>query len=187
MIIENYLLEIGAIKTSSNEPFTWSSGIKSPVYCDIRVVLSYPHVRSEIVKSLSEKIMKEYPEVEYIAGVATAGIPWASLVANQLEIPMIYVRGENKSHGLQNKIEGHITKGSKVVAIEDTVSTGGSLLNAVNSLKSYDLEVLGCASIYTYGFQKTIEKFREMSLKLVSLVSYLNLRELNSDLPDFQI
>ncbi len=130
-IIANNLLEIKAVSLRPNEPFTWASGIKSPIYCDNRLVLSFPQKRKIVVDAFVERIQSEYPDVQALMGTATAGIPWAAMVADQMELPMGYVRSSNKSHGKGNKIEGKIEQGMKVVIVEDLISTGGSVLDVV--------------------------------------------------------
>jgi orotate phosphoribosyltransferase len=187
MIIEKYLIESGSIKISTDNAFTWSSGIQSPVYCDNRLILSHTEVRNIVVCTLAERINNEFPDCQYVAGVATAGIPWAALISHEYQYPMCYVRSESKGHGLGKKVEGDLPKGSKVVVVEDTISTGGSILKAVESLREYGVEVIGCAAIFTYGFEKTVKKFEDENLKLITLANYGNLRKIDTNLPDFQI
>lgn len=145
------LLEIGAVYLRPDEPFTWASGIKSPIYCDNRIVLSYPHVRSVVEDGLAALIRREYPGAEAVFGTATAGIAHAALVAERMGLPTGYVRGENKTHGRGNRIEGRLAAGSKVVLVEDLISTGGSCLEAVQALREAGADVLGVASIFTYN------------------------------------
>lgn len=169
------LLEIRAIKLAPEKPFTWSSGWKSPIYCDNRLALSFPEVRSLIKTQLAEAISAHFKGVEAIAGVATAGIPQGALVADLLSLPFLYVRSKPKGHGMENLIEGKINAGQKVVVIEDLVSTGGSSLSAVAALKKADAEVLGMAAIFTYGFSVADQNFHEAEVPLVVLSDYATL------------
>ena len=178
------LLEIEAIKLRPNEPFTWASGWKSPIYCDNRMSLSFPLLRERITNALAEAIMVKYPDVESIAGVATAGIPQGALVAAKLDIPFIYVRSKAKGHGMTNLIEGKIVEGQKTVVIEDLISTGGSSLKAVKDLRENNIEVLGMAAIFTYGFQVATDNFTEANCDLLCLSDYtelLNVANLTED------
>ena len=174
-LVAKKLLEINAIKLNVLSPFSWASGWKSPIYCDNRLSLSYPDVRSYIKENLAKKITENYKNVEAIAGVATAGIPQGALVADQLNIPFIYVRSKPKDHGMENMIEGKITPGQKVVVIEDLISTGGSSLKAVEALKANSFTVLGMLSIFTYGFAIADENFSKVNVKLISLSNYNDL------------
>ena len=169
------LLKIEAIKLSPDEPFTWASGWKSPIYCDNRLSLSYPDVRSKIKTALSLAISKEFQGVDVIAGVATAGIPQGALVADELALPFIYVRSKSKGHGLQNMIEGKIEKGQKVLLIEDLVSTGGSSLAAAEALREAGAEIAGMIAIFTYGFPISEQNFAEKNVDLVVLSDYHHL------------
>ena len=171
-IVAKKLLEISAIKLNVENPFSWASGWKSPIYCDNRLSLSYPEVRTYIKNELANTIKENFDEVEAIAGVATAGIPQGALVADTLNIPFIYVRSKPKGHGMENLIEGKITAGQKVVVIEDLVSTGGSSLKAIEALKKSEFSVLGMVSIFTYGFPIAEENFTKEKVKLISLSSY---------------
>lgn len=171
------LLEIEAVFLSPNEPFTWASGIKSPIYCDNRITMSYPKVRREIAKGLAEKIQAEYPEVEVIAGTATAGIPHAAWVAEILDLPMVYIRSKAKDHGKGNQIEGRITEGQKMVVIEDLISTGGSVLEACEAAKREGANVLGVAAIFTYELPKGTANFEQAGMPLVTLTNYSTLIE----------
>ena len=155
------LLKIKAVYLRPDDPFTWASGIKSPIYCDNRIVLSYPTERKVIEDGLAELIKSEYPEVEAVFGTATAGIAHAAMVAERMNLPTGYVRSENKSHGRQNKIEGRLSKGEKVVLVEDLISTGGSCLEAVNALREAGAEVLGVVSIFTYNIGRGHENFKK--------------------------
>lgn len=170
-----YLLEVEAVKLRPDSPFTWASGWKSPIYCDNRLTLSFPEVRSFVTKSLCQMIKEEYPDVEAIAGVATAGIPQGALVAAELNLPMLYVRSKAKGHGMTNLIEGKITPGQKVVVIEDLVSTGGSSLKAVADLIENKFEVLGMAAIFNYGFEVAEKNFEEANCELRCLSDYNHL------------
>lgn len=166
------LLEIGAIKLKPENPFTWASGWKSPIYCDNRMSLSYPQVRTFIKNALADAIKSNFPEVECIAGVATAGIPQGALVAEVLGLPFIYVRSKPKGHGMENMIEGKVTPGQKVVVLEDLVSTGGSSLKASADLKNAGFEVLGMAAIFTYGFDVATTNFKKEGVDLFCLSNY---------------
>ncbi|WP_017731798.1 orotate phosphoribosyltransferase [Nafulsella turpanensis] len=170
--IATKLLEIGAIKLSPEQPFQWSSGWHSPIYCDNRLALSYPDIRNFIKRGLSSLISQHFPAAESIAGVATAGIPQGALVADALQLPFAYVRSKPKGHGMENLIEGHLPAGRKVVVVEDLVSTGGSSLKAAEALRSAGCEVLGMASIFTYGFELAKENFAAAQLPLYSLSNY---------------
>lgn len=176
-IIAKKLLEVNAIKLNVETPFTWASGWKSPIYCDNRLSLSYPGVRTYIKDQLVKTIQENFKEVEAIVGVATAGIPQGALVADTLNVPFIYVRSKPKGHGMENLIEGKITAGQKVVVIEDLVSTGGSSLKVVEALKISKFTVLGMVSIFTYGFSIAEENFTKENIRLISLSSYSELIE----------
>ena len=169
------LLAIKAVFLSPNEPFTWASGIKSPIYCDNRLTMSFPKVRRLIAKGLAEKIKKQFPEVEVIAGTATAGIPHAAWVAEILDLPMVYIRSKAKDHGKGNQIEGQITPGQKMVVIEDLISTGGSVLEACQAAKREGADVLGVAAIFTYELPKGATNFNTAKLPLVTLTNYTTL------------
>ncbi|MGX7131913.1 MULTISPECIES: orotate phosphoribosyltransferase [Enterococcus] len=172
MTIAKDLLEIEAVFLSPSAPFTWASGIKSPIYCDNRITMSYPAVRKQIARGLAEKIKDFYPEVEVIAGTATAGIPHAAWVAEILELPMVYIRSKAKDHGKGNQIEGRITKNQKMVVIEDLISTGGSVLEACEAAKKEGADVLGVAAIFTYELPKGKENFEKAAMPLVTLTNY---------------
>jgi len=176
MSIKNYiateLLKIEAIKLRPNDPFTWSSGWNSPIYCDNRMTLSYPELRTAIKNAFKEEIEKRYPEVEAIAGVATAGIPQGALIADAMELPFIYVRSKAKGHGMTNMIEGEVRKGQKVVVIEDLISTGGSSIKAALALREAGIEVLGLGSIFTYGFPHAAANFKDENLDFFTLSDY---------------
>ena len=169
------LLKIGAIKLSPEKPFTWASGWKSPIYCDNRLSLSYPDVRSKIKTALSLAISNSFDGIDVIAGVATAGIPQGALVAEELGLPFIYIRSKSKGHGLQNMIEGKIEEGQKVLLVEDLVSTGGSSLAAAEALREAGAEVVGMVAIFTYGFQVSEDNFKEKGVDLIVLSDYHHL------------
>lgn len=169
------LLSIEAVSLKPADPFTWSSGIKSPIYCDNRLTLSYPKVRREIAKGLADLIKAQYPDVDVIAGTATAGIPHAAWVSDELELPMIYVRGSAKGHGKQKRIEGKLEAGQKVVVIEDLISTGGSSLSAVEALREDGAEVLGVAAIFTYELEKASEQLKAAEVEASVLTDYTTL------------
>lgn len=173
--IANALLETGAVILKPKDPFTWTSGWKSPIYCDNRKTLSFPGPREIITNSLLKAIGQRYPNVEMIAGVATAGIPQAAIIADRLKLPMIYVRDKAKGHGRENKIEGHIRGGEKVVLIEDLISTGGSSLAAAISLKQSGMDVQGVLSTFSYGFDEAQRKFEEGGVEFISLCRYQDL------------
>ena len=173
--VSQNLLAIKAVFLSPNEPFTWASGIKSPIYCDNRLTMSFPKVRRLIAKGLAEKIKKQFPEVEVIAGTATAGIPHAAWVAEILDLPMVYIRSKAKDHGKGNQIEGQITPGQKMVVIEDLISTGGSVLEACQAAKREGADVLGVAAIFTYELPKGATNFNTAQLPLVTLTNYTTL------------
>lgn len=176
--VASYLLDIKAIKLEPNQPFTWASGWKSPIYCDNRKTLSYPEVRSYIKEQFVALIHEKYPQVEVIAGVATGAIAQGVLVAQELGLPFIYVRSSAKSHGLENLIEGEYRTGQKVVVIEDLVSTGGSSLQAVEALRNAGCDVLGMMAIFTYGFQKAVDNFQQAHCELTTLSDYNAMIEL---------
>ncbi|MBR2516318.1 orotate phosphoribosyltransferase [Geobacillus sp.] len=171
------LLQIGAVALQPNEPFTWSSGLKSPIYCDNRLTLAYPDVRRLIAAGLAELIRTQFPEADLIAGTATAGIPHAAWVSERLGLPMCYVRSQAKAHGKGKQIEGQAEPGQRVVVIEDLISTGGSSLAAVRALKEAGCEVLGVAAIFTYGLEKAKQAFAEENLPAYTLTDYNTLIE----------
>ena len=177
-MIASLLLEINAIKLSPDAPFTWASGWNSPIYCDNRKTLSYPHVREVIKKEFAVMVKKLYPDVYGIAGVATGAIAHGLLVAEELNLPFIYVRPDAKKHGLGNQIEGHFEAGQKYVVIEDLISTGGSSLAAVKSMKEAGLEVMGMLAIFSYGFPVSVENFEKAGVELDVLSNYSKLLEL---------
>lgn len=173
--IATLLLDIEAVTLSPNDPYTWASGLKSPIYCDNRLTISYPEVRKTITQELVTLIQKSYPEVDAIVGTATAGIPQACWVADDMNLPMAYVRATSKEHGKNNQIEGRLKAGSKVVVIEDLISTGGSVLRAVEAVKEDGYEVLGVAAVFTYELEKARQNFK--SVKLETLSNYSSLIE----------
>lgn len=175
--IAQNLLDIEAVFLSPNDPFTWASGIKSPIYCDNRMTMSYPEVRKAIAKGLADKIKADYPDVEVIAGTATAGIPHAAWVAEILDLPMVYIRSKAKDHGKGNQIEGRIQEGQKMVVIEDLISTGGSVLEACEAAKREGADVLGVSAIFTYELPKGVTNFENAGVSLTTLTNYSTLLE----------
>lgn len=166
------LLAIGAVFLRPEEPFTWASGIKSPIYCDNRLILTAPDVRSEVETAIAETVKREFPEAEVLMGTATAGIAHAAIAAHLMGLPMGYVRSGAKDHGRQNRIEGKLTEGEKVVVIEDLISTGGSLIETVEALREAGAEVLGAVSIFTYGMEKGKQRLAEANVRAVSLTDF---------------
>lgn len=166
------LLKIKAIKLQPNNPFTWASGWKSPFYCDNRKTLSYPDLRSYVKLELVHAILEHFPEAEAIAGVATGAIPQGALVADELNLPFVYVRSKPKDHGLENLIEGELRPGMKVVVVEDLISTGGSSLKAVDAIRRDGCEVVGMVAAYTYGFPVAEKAFKEAGVRLETLTDY---------------
>ena len=166
------LLSIGAVFFRPEEPFTWASGIKSPVYTDNRLILTAPQVRDNVENAIAETVKREYPEVEVLMGTSTAGIAHAAIAGHILGLPMGYVRSGNKDHGRQNQIEGKLEKGQKVVVIEDLISTGGSVIEVVNVLREAGAEVLGIVSIFTYGMEKGLKRLAEANVRNVSLTDF---------------
>ncbi len=169
------LLEIGAVKLNPGKPFTWASGWRSPIYCDNRKILSFPSIRNLIKNELSKLIKNKFQNAEMLAGVATAGIAWGALVADELQLPFIYVRPKPKEHGLGNQIEGFYESNKKVVVIEDLISTGKSSLQVVDVLKNTGLEVIGMVSIFNYGFDIAKENFAKSDITFASLTNYTTL------------
>ena len=178
MAVAEKLLQVEAVKLSVNKPFTWASGWKSPIYCDNRKVLSFPYIRDFIKSELCNVIFEHFPEAASLAGVATAGIPWGIMAADQLKLPFIYVRPKPKEHGLGNQIEGKFEKGQRVLVIEDLISTGKSSLLVVDVLRAAGLEVVGMVSIFNYGFDIAIKAFEEAGVTKRSLTNYPTLIEL---------
>jgi orotate phosphoribosyltransferase len=175
MSISQLLLKIQAVKLSPAKPFIWASGKESPIYCDNRLTLSYPEVREAICDEFIEKIKVNYPNAEAIAGVATGGIAHGMLVANRLGLPFVYVRDKPKGHGRENMVEGFLEKNTKVVVIEDLISTGGSSLKSVEALREYGVEVLGLLAIYTYNFQQASDAFQSANCKMDTLTGFKEL------------
>ena len=165
------LLQIKAIKLNLQNPFVWASGIHSPIYCDNRIILSYPKTRSFVVKALAE-MSKEFGHFDVIAGVATSGIPFGALLANELELPFVYVRDKAKEHGRQNQIEGKLNVEDRVLVVEDLISTGGSCLKAVDALEKYGCDVVGVIAIFSYGFDNAKENFATANCQYDTLTNY---------------
>ena len=176
-LIAKDLLKIKAVFFRPEEPFTWASGIKSPVYCDNRLTLTAPEVRTDVEKGLAELVKEYYPEAEVLMGTSTAGIAHAAITAHLLDMPMGYVRSGAKDHGRQNQIEGRLEKGQKVVVVEDLISTGGSVIEVVNVLREAGADVLGVVSIFTYGMQKGLDRLKEADVKNVSLTDFDHIAE----------
>ena len=176
--VTNRLLEINTIKIQPENPFTWASGWKAPIYCDNRKVLSYPETRTFICKQFSQKVKELYPQAEVIAGVATGAIAHGALVAEELGLPFVYIRSSPKGHGLENLIEGDLKADQKVVIIEDLVSTGMSSLKAAKAIRNYGADVLGMLAIFTYNFKKAAANFEAQNVKLDTLSNYNTLIEL---------
>ena len=167
--IARHLLSIGAVFLRPDEPFVWASGIKSPIYCDNRLILTAPEARNEVEQAIADTVRREYPEAQVLMGTATAGIAHAAIAAHLLGLPMGYVRSGSKDHGRKNQIEGKLTPGERVVVIEDLISTGGSVLDTVAALRAAGAEVLGVISIFTYGMAKGRQRLAEAGVKRVSL------------------
>ncbi|MCI9513527.1 MAG: orotate phosphoribosyltransferase [Oscillospiraceae bacterium] len=172
MTVAKELLAIKAVFLRPEEPFVWASGIKSPIYCDNRLILTAPAARDIVEKALAETIRREYPDCEVLMGTSTAGIPHAAIVGHLLGLPMGYVRSGSKDHGRENRIEGRLEKGQKVVVIEDLISTGGSVLEVVEALRQAGAEVLGIASIFTYGMKKGLDRMAAANVRNVSLSNF---------------
>ncbi|GAB1529364.1 MULTISPECIES: orotate phosphoribosyltransferase [Brevibacillus] len=175
------LLEIGAVHLRPEQPFTWTSGIKSPIYCDNRITMSYPHVRRAVARAFADLIKEQYPDAQVVAGTATAGIPHAAWVAELLDLPMIYVRDKAKGHGRQNQIEGALAAGQKVVVIEDLISTGGSSLKAAQAVQAEGGEVLGVVAIFSYQFPDAQALFEEAGIPCSTISNYTALLEVASE------
>ena len=176
-LIAEDLLKIQAVFFRPEEPFTWASGIKSPVYCDNRLTLTAPEVRTHVENALAEVVRENYPDAEVLMGTSTAGIAHAAITAHILGMPMGYVRSGNKDHGRQNRIEGKLLPGQKVVIIEDLISTGGSVIEVADALREAGAVVLGIASIFTYGLQKGLDRLKEAGLKNISLTDFDHIAE----------
>lgn len=176
-LIAERLLEIEAVALQPNDPFTWASGLRSPIYCDNRLTLSYPEIRKEIATGLKTTILENFPEAELIAGTATAGIPHAAWVSDLLDLPMCYVRSKPKGHGKGSQIEGKVTQGQKVVVVEDLISTGGSVITAVQALREAGCDVLGVVAIFTYKLAKGEEMLKEENISAFALTDFPTLAE----------
>ena len=173
--IASHLLDIKAVYLQPDNPFTWASGIQSPIYTDNRVTLSYPDTRTLIEDGFVQKIREEFPDVEVIAGTATAGIPHGAIIADRMNLPFAYIRSKPKDHGAGNQVEGRIFKGQKMVVIEDLISTGGSVLDAVAAAEREGADVLGVVAIFTYELPKARENFDKAGIKLITLSNYSEL------------
>lgn len=180
-LIAKDLLKIKAVFFRPEEPFTWASGIKSPVYCDNRLTLTAPEVRNDVENGLAKLIKENYPEAEVLMGTSTAGIAHAAITAHLLDMPMGYVRSGAKDHGRQNQIEGKLEKGQKVVVVEDLISTGGSVIEVVNVLRDAGAEVLGIVSIFTYGMKKGLDRLAEANVKNISLTNFDTIAEVAAE------
>jgi len=180
-LIAKDLLSIQAVFVRPQEPFTWASGIKSPIYCDNRLTLTAPNVRTDIEQALADVVKTHYPDAEVLMGTSTAGIAHAAITAHLLDMPMGYVRSSAKDHGRGNQIEGRLEKGQKVVVIEDLISTAGSVLEVVNVLREAGAEVLGVASIFTYGMQKGLDRLAEANVKNISLTDFDTIAEVAAE------
>jgi len=177
-LVAEKLLQVNAVKLNVREPYTWASGWKSPIYCDNRKVLSFPFIRDFIKSELCNTVFTKFPDAELLAGVATAGIAWGAMVADQLKLPFIYVRPKAKEHGMGNQVEGFYEQGQKTVVIEDLVSTGKSSLQVVDVLNNAGLRVMGMVSIFTYGFPVATEAFKNYQIPYHSLTNYTALLDL---------
>ena len=171
-IVAKALLDIKAVFLRPEEPFPWASGIKSPIYCDNRLILTAPEARNTVENALAETVRQEYPDCEVLMGTSTAGIPHAAIVGHILGLPMGYVRSGSKDHGRQNRIEGRLEKGQKVVVVEDLISTAGSCIEVVEALREAGAQVLGIVSIYTYGMQKGLDRLAAANVRNVSLTNF---------------
>lgn len=181
-LIATDLLSIGAVFFRPDEPFTWASGIKSPVYCDNRLTLTAPGVRGDIENGLAALIRENYPDAEVLMGTSTAGIAHAAIIAHLLDLPMGYVRSGAKDHGRQNRIEGKLERGQRVVVVEDLISTGGSVIEVVDALREAGAEVLGVVSIFTYGMQRGLDRLAEAKVKNISLTNFDVIAEVAAEL-----
>ena len=180
-LIAKDLLSISAVFLRPEQPFTWASGIKSPIYCDNRLTLTAPKVRNDVENALAETIKREYPDAEVLMGTSTAGIAHAAITAHIMGLPMGYVRSSSKDHGRGNQIEGKLEKGQKVVVVEDLISTGGSVIEVVNVLREAGAEVLGIVSIFTYGMKKGLERLEAANVKNVSLTNFDAIAEIAAE------
>ncbi|MGN0702624.1 MAG: orotate phosphoribosyltransferase [Lentihominibacter sp.] len=180
-LVAGHLLDIGAVFFRPEEPFTWASGIKSPVYCDNRLILTSTESRNDVEQAIAETVKREYPEAEALFGTSTAGIAHAAIAAHILGLPMGYVRGSSKDHGRNNRIEGRLEKGQKVVVVEDLISTAGSAVQTVEALREAGAEVLGIVSIFTYGMEKGLRRMNEAGIRNVSLSDFNTAAEMALD------
>lgn len=180
------LLAIGAVELKPENPFTWTSGLRAPIYTDNRLIVSHPKVRDHVEEELADVIRREFPDAEVIAGTATAGIPHASIIAHILRLPMIYVRSSVKDHGKENEIEGELKLGAKVVMVEDLISTGKSVLQAADAVELTGAEVIGCVAIFDYLFNQSEEAFKKVNYPLVTLTNYRELIEVAVLNPELQ-
>src|SRR6187397_373418 len=171
-VVAEKLLQVNAVKLNPENPFTWASGWKSPIYCDNRKVLSFPFIRDYIKSELCNVVFEKFPDAELLAGVATAGIAWGAMAADQLKLPFVYVRPKPKEHGLGNQVEGFFEAGQKAVVVEDLISTGKSSLQVVDVLRNAGVEVIGLVSIFNYGFTAAQEAFKKAGVELESLTNY---------------
>ena len=181
-LIATDLLSIGAVFFRPDEPFTWASGIKSPVYCDNRLTLTAPGVRGDIENGLAALIRENYPDAEVLMGTSTAGIAHAAITAHLLDLPMGYVRSGAKDHGRQNRIEGKLARGQRIVVVEDLISTGGSVIEVVDALREAGAEVLGVVSIFTYGMQRGLDRLADAKVKNISLTNFDVIAEVAAEL-----
>ncbi|KGN99028.1 orotate phosphoribosyltransferase [Porphyromonas gingivicanis] len=170
--VARYLLQVEAVRLSPKEPFTWASGWKSPIYCDNRRTLSYPEARNYIKMAMAKAIIDRYPETQVIAGVATGAISWGAFVADALNLPFVYVRSQAKDHGMKNLIEGYLPENSRVLVVEDLISTGGSSLKAVEALRDAGADILGLYAVYTHGFEVAEQLFAEAGVAMHTLSNY---------------
>ena len=180
-VVAKELLKIEAVFLRPEEPFVWASGIKSPIYCDNRLILTAPASRSIVEEAIAATVRREFPACEILMGTSTAGIPHAAIVGHMMGLPMGYVRGGAKDHGRNNRIEGRLEKGQKTVVIEDLISTGGSAVEVVNALREAGAEVLGIVSIFTYGMQKGLDRFAAANVKNVSLTNFDTIVQVAAD------
>lgn len=181
LVVAEKLLQINAVKLNIQNPFTWASGWKSPIYCDNRKILSFPYIRDFIKSEMTNAVFTEFPEAEVIGGVATAGIPHGMLIADLLSLPFVYVRSKPKEHGMGNQIEGVLEAGKKVVVIEDLISTGKSSMEAIEAIKAAGAEVIGLCSVFNYGFDIAQKLFDDAGIKTLSMSNYNALLELSLD------
>jgi orotate phosphoribosyltransferase len=172
LAVAEKLLQVKAIQLNLQEPYTWASGWRSPIYCDNRKILSHPHVREFVKSELSNAVFQNFPDADAIAGVVTAGVPWGAMVADQIKLPFVYVRSAPKAHGLGNQIEGELQPGAKVVVMEDLISTGKSSMEAIVALRAAGAEIVGLAAIFTYGFEVSTNLFAQENIPLQILSNY---------------